>query len=254
MNPPERRVDPRGPSEEPPADEEYARTYAAGYEEGLRSALREVLEHLTRGHTPQEVRMLVQGRLARLAEEVELKRRALLSPPRRTNWGPAPRFPGTTVTSVPASSATVPLERGRSVLVREERPERALAILRAEAGRFPRIAIVSARPPELPPSLTDRTTVITVGAGGDRSERLSLGEVGGRLKEPTEAGALVYVDALEFFVLEDGPDVAARFVHWLVEQVQRSGAALLVSLDPRALEAREASRLERAFGQVVGGA
>jgi hypothetical protein len=251
---PERRVDVRGPSEEPPADEEYARTYASGYEEGLRSALREVLEHLTRGHTPQEVRMLVQGRLARLAEEVELKRRALLAPPRRTNWGPAPRFPGTTV-SAPPTPAPVGLERGRSVLVREERPNRALAILRAEAARFPRTVIVSARPPELPAPLAARATVIPVGAGaGEGTERLTLGEVGGRLKEPTEGGALVYVDALEFFVLEDGPDVVARFVHWLVEQVQRTGSALVVSLDPRALEAREASRLERAFGQVVGGA
>ncbi len=257
MNAPERKVEPGVAAGEPPADEEYARTYAAGYEEGVRGALREVLEHLTRGHTPQEVRMLVQGRLARLSEEVEVKRRALLSPPRRTVWGPPHRLLGTAPPRPEESvrpAASPALDRGRTLLVREERPRRALEILRSEAARFPRVAIVSLRPPDLGFVPPERTTVISVrDAGAGASGRLTPGEVGGRLKAPTEEGALVYVDALEFFVTEDGPELTFRFVNWLVEQVQRTGSALLVSFDVRALDGKEASRLERAFGQVVGG-
>jgi hypothetical protein len=257
VNAPERKAEPGVARDEPPADEEYARTYAAGYEEGVRGALREVLEHLTRGHTPQEIRMLIQGRLARLAEEVEVKRRALLAPPQRTFWGPPHRAPGTAPgrPGEPARAGPLPaLERGRSLLVREERPRRALEILQSEAARFPRVAIVSLRPPDLPRVPSDRTTVISVRDPGSGPQgRLTPGEVGGRLKAPTEEGALVYVDALEFFVTEDGAELTFRFVNWLVEQVQRTGSALLVSFDVRALDAKEASRLERAFAQVVGG-
>ena len=79
--------DPPPANEDLPADEEFARTYAAGYEEGVRSALREVLQHASRGHTAQELRILIESRLARLSEEVELKRKGLLAPPRRPAWG-----------------------------------------------------------------------------------------------------------------------------------------------------------------------
>ena len=73
MNERERR-DPAPPARDdaPRPDEEYARTYADGYEEGVRSALREVLQHASRGHTAQELRILIESRLARLEEEVEL--------------------------------------------------------------------------------------------------------------------------------------------------------------------------------------
>ena len=249
------------PPEEPPADEEYARAYAAGYEEGLRGALRETLEHVGRGHTPQEIRMLTASRLARLSEEVELKRKSLLAPPRRPAWGsllrpPAPARPWTG--PVPgATSAAIRLLPGRSLLIREERPLRALEILRANASAFPRLAVVSMRPPEVVGVAAAHRTDLTLGgptsadpasAGG-----LTPGEISGRLRDPTEApgGALVYVDALEYLATEHGLDVTVKFVHWLVTQAQETGSALLVSFDPRSLDIRDVSRLERAFETVV---
>ncbi len=255
MSAPERRASPT--PEEPPADEEYARTYAQGYEEGVRGALREVLEHVARGHTTQELRMLVQGRLARLSEEVELKRRALLAPPRRPVWGALRRLPGLPPLRPDGAGTSPPpvLGPGRSVLVREERPRRALEILRTEAPRFPRVALVSLHPPELTTVPAERATVVAV-RSATATERLTPGQVSGLLKAPTEqaGGALVYVDALEFFVTEDGPEVTFRFVNWLLDQVLRTGSSLLVSFDARALDAKEASRLERSFAQVLAGA
>ena len=247
--------------EEPPADEEYARAYAAGYEEGVRNALRETLEHISRGHTPQEVRMLTASRLARLSEEVELKRKSLLAPPRRPAWGsllrpPAPARPWTG--PVPgATTASVRLLPGRSLLVREERPARALEILRANAGAFSRVATVSMRPPELPGFPSGHRTDLTVGgpgsAEGPGAAGLTPGEISGRLRDPTEApgGALVYVDALEYLATEHGLEVTVKFVHWLVTQAQETGSALLVSFDPRSLDVRDVSRLERAFETVL---
>jgi len=247
--------------EEPPADEEYARAYAAGYEEGVRNALRETLEHISRGHTPQEVRMLTASRLARLSEEVELKRKSLLAPPRRPAWSsllrpPAPARPWTG--PVPgATAASVRLLPGRSLLVREERPTRALEVLRANATAFPRVATVSMRSPELPGVPASHRTDLTVGgpgsADGPGASGLTPGEISGRLRDPTEApgGALVYVDALEYLATEHGLEVTVKFVHWLVTQAQETGSALLVSFDPRSLDVRDVSRLERAFETVL---
>ena len=249
------------PSEEPPADEEYARTYAEGYEEGVRSALKEVLQHASRGHTAQELRILVESRLARLGEEVELKRKGLLGPPRRPAWGsllrtPQPARPWSGTVPGPAAPATR-LGPGRTILVREERPTRALEILRSNAAAFPRLVTVSLRPPEVGGIAPDRRLDIAVGGSGGSdaggSSRPAPGEIGGRLRAPTEAtgGALVYVDALEYLATEYSLDTTLKFVHWQVAQVRETGSALLVSFDKRALDVREMSLLERAFESVL---
>jgi hypothetical protein len=243
--------------EEPPADEAYARTYAAGYEEGLRTALRELLAHASRGRTNQELRALIQSRLARLAEEVDLKRRSLLGPPPPQPFGELLRGPRSAglVGGAPHPPPGVhpPLAPKETVLVREARPERAVELLRLSRAGFPRLALVSLRPPALGDPNVETVTVPVREAGGASSTHLALGEVAGRLRAPMEApgGALVYVDALEFFVSEEGPEVTWRFARWLVGAVQASASALIVSYDPRALEGTDASRLERLFGEVV---
>jgi len=249
------------PAEEPPADEEYARDYAAGYEEGVRGALRETLEHITHGHTPQEIRMLTASRLARLSEEVDLKRKSLLGPPRRPAWGSLLRPPAPArAWTGPVTAASAPAYRllpGHSLLVREERPARAVEILRANAAAFPRLAVVSMRPPEVPGLPADHRLDLTVGGPGTPADpnqgSLTPGEISGRLRDPTEApgGALVYVDALEFLATEHSLETTVKFVHWLVTQAQETGSALLVSFDPRALDVRDVSRLERAFESVL---
>ena len=259
MSAPERRNGTAPPPEDqPPADEEYARTYAAGYEEGVRSALREVLQHTSRGHTAQELRILAESRLARLEEEVELKRRSLLAPPRRAAWSSLLRAPQGARSWVPSFGATPPtvprIGPGRSLLVREERPARALEVLRASIHDFPRAAIVSLRPPELPGLSRDRRLdIVPNGSDLSAGARLSPGEIGGHLREPTEApgGALVYVDALEYLAGEYGLEVTLKFANWLVGQVESTASALVVSFDRRSLDTRELSRLERAFQAVM---
>jgi hypothetical protein len=238
--------------EDAPADEEYARTYAAGYEEGVRTAIREMLAHASRGRTNQELRALLQSRLASLSEEVELKRRSLLAPPRARPFGDLARA-GRAAEPLPARAPGVaPVAPRATVLVREARPERAIELLLASRPRFPRVALVSLRPPDLA-GPGPEAVAISVRSAGPGSGHLAPGEVAGRLREPLAApgGSLVYVDALEFFVGEEGPEVTLRFARWLIEQVQATGSALIVSYDPRALAPTDASRLERLFGEVV---
>lgn len=247
--------------EEPPADEEYARAYAAGYEDGARSALREVVLNASRGHTPQEIRMLAEGRLVRLPEEVETKRRSLLAPPRRTDWGALRRVPLPAPARAwsPPVAGTPPLSRvapTQSVLVRETRPARALELLRASASAYPRVVIVSTHPSEITGIAPERRTDIapggTAGESGS-STPISLSELGGRLRTPTESGggALVYFDAVEYYVTQEGSDTATRFAHWLAGQVRMNRSAFLVSYDSRSMDPKDASRFERAFTLVV---
>jgi hypothetical protein len=255
--PPRRDGAPPRESDEGASDEETARAYASGYEEGVRSALREVLGHASRGHTTQEIRMLAESRLARLQEEVELKRRGRLGPPRRPAWGALLRSPTATRAWVAPVGPTPPdlrVSAGRSLLVREDRPARALDLLRNSLSEFPRVAVVSLHPPALAGLPADRLVVISPTAGpAPGGAPPTPGEISGRLRDPTEApgGALVYVDALEFLATEHTLEVTLRFVNWLVTQAHETGSGLLVSFDPRSLDLKEASRLERAFQSVL---
>jgi len=246
---------------DPPADEEYARAYAAGYEDGARNALREVVQHAARGHTPQEIRMLAEGRLVRLPEEVETKRKGLLAPPRRTAWNailrPVPPTP-TRAWTVPVGSARPTLRPmpGQGILVREERPARALELLRSSVASFPRLVIVSTHPPEVPGVSPDRRVDISPrgAVAPDGSVRpVGLSELGGRLKGPTEApgGALVYLDALEYYVGEEGAETTLRAVHWLLGQMQSTRSSLIVSCNTRSMDPTNGVRLERAFPTTV---
>lgn len=205
--------------------------------------------------------MLAEGRLVRLPEEVETKRKGLLAPPRRTAWNAILRPPPPTPArpwAAPIGTArpTVRLVRGQGLLVREDRPGKAVELLRAHAAQYPRVVLVSLHPPELPELPADRRLEISPrGAPGPDgvAARVGLSELGGRLKGPTEApgGALVYLDALEYYVGEEGAEMVVRAVHWLLGQVQSTGSGLLVSCNPKTLDPTSAVRLERAFPTLV---
>ncbi|MFZ0891386.1 MAG: DUF835 domain-containing protein [Thermoplasmata archaeon] len=243
-----------------PDDEEFARAYADGFGEGIRSALKEVLQHVSRGHTAQELRILIESRLARVNEEIELKHKSLLGPPRRPAWGPLLRAPqpvgraGTPPAPAGSLSGLLP---SNSYLVKEQRPDRAIRMVEQSLPSYPRLVVVSLHPPKFSGQTDGATTTIKLGAnvssesGGEGS--VSPGEIGGRLRAPTEAsgGAIVFLDALEYLVTENGVEMIARFVNWLVAQVQTTGSALVVSLDPSALDLKDLSRLQRAFNIVL---
>jgi hypothetical protein len=252
-----------GPPREPPepgsvpGDDEYARGYTEGYEEGLREALREFLQHASRGHTAQELRFLVESRLARLSEDVERKRRSLLAPPRKPAWGPLLRAPrpwdGSAPFGAPPPPAVMALRPGETVLIREERPERAIELLRASAPHYPRVVLVSNRPPEIGSPAGPSPIVLRVGpAAGDAERGLAPGEIAGRIREATDAdgGALVYLDAFELLATEYSLDTAVKFVHWTAGQASDRRSALLASVDPKALDPKDLGRLQRAFNIV----
>ncbi len=250
------RREPKSPGALPYGDETYADGFAAGYGEGLREGLREVLGHVTRGHTVAELRMLVESRLARIHEDVELKRKSLTNPPQRTPWTallrtprPAPR---------PVGEPALPeFAFGRSYLFREERPDRALAFLRRVAPEHARVLWVSQQPPpELGGGGADRVVPIrpTARAGGDGSvPGVGPGEIAGRIQTLCGGGppVVVFSDALEYLLSEYGPETTVRFAMWLPPWAQESGGTAIVSLDPGTMAEQDLRRVQKAFTSLV---
>jgi hypothetical protein len=248
---------PSAPADAPSSgapDDEYARAYSEGYGEGLREALREMLQHASRGHTASELRLLIESRLARVRDEVELKRKSVLSPPRRPSWGamlrpPSPAPPGPT--SGRTDGAVV--GAGDSFLFREERPTRAWALTVASASRFPRTVVASLRPPTLPGVPADRVTFVRVGTSNVDGAISDPGQLAGAIRPAIEApgGALVYLDACETLATEAGAETMLKFITWLTGEAAATGSAVVVSIDPRSLDATVVSRLQRSFKSVA---
>lgn len=229
-------------------DEEYAETYLAGYAEGARSVLKELLGQASRGHTVGELRFLVQSRLAHLPEEVELRRRRLLAAPQTSPWAPVlPRAgPPRPWGAAPPALRILP---GSQVLVREERPRRAVELTLEGAARFSRLLVISPDPPTfsgVPPAKVERFVVAAAPGGA------TLEAIGGSVRGPLESreGALVYLDAVETIALQDGPETALRFVNWLLTYTRERPNAVVAAVHPRVLAAKDQGLLERAF-QVV---
>lgn len=231
-----------------PADEEYADAYADGYAEGLREALREMLQHAARGHTAHELRFLIESRLARIDEDVALKRRSLLAPPRRLPS--TPMFRSSPPASPAAAAALSPVGAGESVVVFEESADRALAILARSAAAFPRVVAVGFHRPALRGIAPEKVRYYSVADGADgepaRPESI-LGQVAESMN--ADGGALVYCDALEALATTIRAEGAIKFVQWLAAEAGRTGSGLVVCVGPRSFSDQERSTLRRLFAR-----
>ncbi|MCI4337856.1 MAG: DUF835 domain-containing protein [Thermoplasmata archaeon] len=241
---------------EPPApagDAEFAEGYIQGYAEGLREGLRELLQHASQGHTTAELRVLVKSRISRIPEDVELKRRHLLAPPRRSSWEPLlkppPRSSGGTALSDSAGPQWAP---GKAFLFREERPRAAVRFAQAQASHHTRALWISFEAPPplglgegavewLRPSV-NRPGDPEAGSGSDP------GAIAGRIKERgSDPPLLVYLDALEELRTQYGNELTLRFASWLGQWVAGSDSTVVASLDDATLAEPERRRLQRSF-------
>jgi len=236
------------------SDDDYAKAYSEGYGEGLREAFREMLQDASRGHTAAELRLLIESRLAHVRDDVELKRRSVLTPPKRPSWGTIlrPAAPVAPWSAPPAATAVV-IGPGQAFLFSEPRGARAMECVDASAAGFARVLAIGLRPPTLRRASGDRVTFVPVASSGAPGTVLGPTALSGRIREAAEeaGGALVYFDAFETLLPESGPDQMMRFISWLVSEAAASRSAVVVSVDPATLEPRVFSMLQRAFERVL---
>jgi hypothetical protein len=213
-----------------------------------------MLSHASRGHTASELRLLIESRMARIRDDVELKRKNLLTPPRRPSWGAILRAPSPpTAWEAPRATAGVIIPRRSSFLFREERGVHAAECADASAAGFPRVLAIGLRPPLLPHVPSERITFVPVSSGGTPGTIVTPTSLSGRIREAAESegGALVYFDAFETVTTENGFDQTLKFITWLVGEVAETHSALIVSVDPNTLEPRALSLLQRAFERIL---
>ncbi|HEV2316442.1 MAG TPA: hypothetical protein VGV89_02565 [Thermoplasmata archaeon] len=251
----EARRDPRSPPnpDRPTGDSAYADGYAAGYGEGIRESLREILQHASRGHTAAELRVLIESRLARIPEDVELKRKSLMAPPRRPSWGPLLRAPGSlTPEPPPALPAVLP---GNSYLFREERPDRGARFFQQLAGSHDVVVWLSVQDPPAWPVPPEKVIALrpTPPSANGASPAVGPSEAAGQIQHAggPESRVAVYVDSLEFFLTEYGHETTMRFASWLGTWPRGTRAVAVVSVDPGTLEERERHLLQRAFSVIA---
>jgi hypothetical protein len=247
---PRREVRPSGTPDRPAGDSSYAEGYAAGYGEGIRESLKEILQHASRGHTAAELRVLIESRIARIAEDVDLKRKSLMAPPRRPAWGPLLRAPGA-ASSVEPPAALPAVVPGSSYLFREERPDRGPRFFQQVAGQHDAVVWLSVQDPPPLPLPPERIIALrpTAPSANGASPALGPSEAAGRIQHAgaPESKVAVYVDSLEFFLTEYGHEMTIRFASWLGAWPRGNRAVAVVSVDPGTLEERERHLLQRAF-------
>lgn len=253
---PRRENRPTPPAERAPGDTAYAEAYAAGYGEGLRESLKELLQHASRGHTAAELRILVESRLARVDEDVEVKRRSLMLPPRRPSWGSLLRTPSAALpapapapTAPPLSTNVPSFAPGTSYLFREERPQLGPKFARQVASRHDGVLWVSREDPGLPEM---RVEILRPSAQvpGDTTAPLGApGEIAGAVLRAnrTAPHLLVYVDTFDYFASEFGTEPTIRFASWLGTWAGEQAGCVVVSIDPATMQERDFRRLQRAF-------
>jgi hypothetical protein len=232
----------------PPADERSAHAFADGYGEGLRDGLRDVLQQASRGHTAQELRWLIESRLARVQEEVELKRRALLGPPRRPDWDTLLRPPS------PATPTPETALLGTGVLYREDRPTKARSLAAARWSPFGRVIALGRNPSDglsIPPASLSVLLFAPKRIEGDAEGRVDPSEAAGQVRQMLSEGpALVYLDSLDFLDREYGPEMTVKFVEFLAAQVREASGLLVVSVNPSTVEELVVRRLQGLFENV----
>ncbi|MCI4364253.1 MAG: DUF835 domain-containing protein [Thermoplasmata archaeon] len=237
-----------------PGDAEYSDGYIQGYAEGLREGLRELFVHASQGHTPAELRVLVKSRIARIPEDVELKRRQLLAPPRKSGWETLLKPPASaSVTQAGVAVAGLPdWTPGRAFLFREERPRSAVRFAQARASAHARVLWVSLDPPPALGIEEAKVEWLRPGAtrpGEEAAEGIAApGGIAGRIQERgAEGSLLVYLDALEYLRTEYGTELTLRFASWLAQWVGGSASTVIASVDEATLPEPDRRRLQRSF-------
>jgi hypothetical protein len=238
-----------------PGSEEGAGAYSRGFGDGVRSALREMMAWAARGHTPAELRIFAESRLAHLDEEVALKRRTLLSAPRAIplenllrSRGPDPRpsFP--------------PLLPGYTYLFLEERPQLARRFVLEALPRLGGTLGLTRLAGELRRSIpSDRLQVLDLGVEstveqGAEPASSNVSGLTGRVQDflsREKEAMMVYLEALDFLNVWNGFESTMKFLYWASGEIRRHRGVLLVSTDPEAFTLSQVKTLERDFNHVV---
>lgn len=237
-------------------EEDKKKVYGKGYENGLRDAWNSAVRLTTRGHSPQELRMIAKGNLAAIPQRVSEKVSRIDTSTLLPEEEPAPRY-----------KMTKPLEEGRSYIVNERRPDRSFLMFSELVQRgFPGLCVARIHPDELRDryGMEDvkliwltrsekRGTVLeALGAGEEFVSPSNLAGLASELIKFIDAGGkAVVLEGLEYLVTQNSFNPVMKFLQKINEKALVKGVTFLVSIDPNTLGAREYQLLSREIGREI---
>lgn len=230
--------------------EEYARGYLKGYEEALTEAWSDVLSLLGSSFSPHELRIIARTRKGMVGQAVESRRREL----QKSTGALLP-------VREEATQKGIDLTEGDSILVREERPEKAFSVFNRLVDRGMRGMSVTRTDPFKAAArygldLTGCNAVwLTriekeeIREGEERVlVRSNLAKLSSEIREflsQPGGGGVVLLEGLEYLVTQFDFRPVLKFIQMVREQVSYTSGFFIISADADAVDEREYRLLEK---------
>lgn len=237
-------------------EEDKKKVYGKGYEDGLKDAWSSVIRLTTRGHSPQELRMISKGNLAAVPQKVSEKLSGIDVSSLLPKEEPVFEY-----------ELTRPLEEGRSYIVKERRPDRSFLIfLELIEKGAEGLCVARIHPDELREryGMEDaklvwltrsekRATIL--GALAAKEEFVSPSNLAALasllIKFIEEGGKAMVLEGLEYLITQNSFNPVLKFLQKINEKALVKGVTFLVSIDPSTMDIKEYQLLSREIGREI---
>ncbi len=229
--------------------EDYAKGFLKGYEDALNEVWNEVIAIGSRSYSPHELQILARTRKNMIQQSVEMKKAELQ------------RMLGI-VLSVPEDRSKLAsgLSEGDSIMVREERPDKAFAIFARLTERGMRGMSVTRTDPfkavaryglnggKIDFIWLTRIEKDVIENGGIRAKvRSNLAGLASEIKDflSKPGGGAVVLEGMEYLVTQYDFRSVLRFIQMVREQVSYTGGFFIISADPDAADEKDYRLIEK---------
>jgi hypothetical protein len=234
---------------------EFSKGYIKGYRDGLQDAWEELSKLASRGYSPTELQIMIRSSRPALEHKVEEKIAQIEKTLGRR------LFIDETSQRKPVSG--IELTPGTSILLREERPEKAPALIRSLLSSGSKLLSISRMHPE---QLKTRFGLFGNMIWLTKSEYVSDKETDIEYVSPNSLpvlaeaiqqflgknpGGVIFLEGLEYMVSQNDPRSVLKFIQLINEQVLLRKGYLVLSANPIALDQRDFSLIEREMSQVA---
>ncbi|MBX8638097.1 MAG: DUF835 domain-containing protein [Thermoplasmata archaeon] len=235
--------------------EDYARGYLKGFEDALNEVWTEVLSFGTRAYSPHELQILARTRKNMIQQTVDVKRQEL-----QKMFGVILTKPNREVPS------EFTIRAGSSIVVREERPDRAFSIFASMlSGGSAGMSVTRTDPSRVIEKYhldAGKTTFIWLTkiekdeiVQGDRRYliRNNLPNLAAEIRSfySRVKGGIVILEGLEYLVTQYEFRPVLRFIQMVNEQTEYSSGYFIVTVDPQTIEDRDYRLLEKEMSLTV---
>jgi hypothetical protein len=252
--------------------------YARGYRDALVDTWESVIKLVTKGYSSRELQIMGKTQYhdakyqmdAKIAElEADYSQDEIIDADDRENLPP-----------MPVTRKSTPLKPGMSIMFKESRPAKCYELFQKEiASGRPGICISRISPREIRDSyIIGKTRVIWLTNSEKSSGNLPPSALGlaqddsdddnDMYVHPSGSGlpsafstvldfiggnpnSVVLLEGLEYISAQTKFDTVLNFFQMLNESVKKSGANLIISVNPNAFDPRQFSQLETEINQVV---